>query len=133
MKKVYLSIKYHPNSSNRKVIEELSDALQSAGLKSTIIQRDYEHWGKIKFSPEELMNLTFEVIDNVDLVIVELSEKGVGIGIEAGYAHAKNIPIVVIAKEGSDISDTLRGIAKRIIFYTDTQELVANLKDLSIY
>ena len=79
------------------------------------------------------MNLTFEVIDNVDLVIVELSEKGVGIGIEAGYAHAKNIPIVVIAKEGSDISDTLRGIAKRIIFYTDTQELVANLKDLSIY
>ncbi len=128
--KAYISIKYLPDSSNKNLIEELSGALYSGGFKSVIMQRDYEDWGKIKFSPEELMNLTFEIIDDVDLVVVELSEKGVGIGIETGYAYAKNIPIVVIAKEGSDISDTLRGIAKKVIFYKTPEDLVADFKNL---
>jgi nucleoside 2-deoxyribosyltransferase len=70
------------------------------------------------------MKLTFELINKSDFLIIEFSDKGVGLGIEAGYAYAKGIPIIVIAKKGSDISNTLKGIAKKIIFYEDPEELV---------
>lgn len=123
MKKAYLAIKFYENLENKKLIEEISDNLTKAEFQTFVMARDAEQWGEIHFSPNELMKLTFESIDKSDVLIIELSEKGVGLGIEAGYAHAKNIPIIVIAKEGSDISSTLKGISKEIIFYNDPKEL----------
>ena len=128
MKNAYLAIKFYEDNKNKKLIEDISDSLLKAGIKTTVMARDYENWGKIQFMPEELMKLTFKLIDNSELLIVEFSEKGVGIGIEAGYAFAKNIPIIVIAKEGSNISNTLRELAKKIIFYNDPKELTSKLK-----
>ena len=55
--------------------------------------------------------------------MVDLTEKGVGLGIEAGYAYAKQIPIVVIARKGSDISATLQGIAKKLFLYDEFEDL----------
>ncbi len=69
------------------------------------------------------MKKTFDLIGECDLVIIELSEKGVGLGIETGYACAKGIPVVTVAKRGSDISETLRGISEEIIFYDDVRDL----------
>ena len=54
---------------------------------------------------------------------VDLTEKGVGLGIEAGYACAKGIPIVIVAQQGSDISATLQGISQQVIFYQQFNEL----------
>jgi nucleoside 2-deoxyribosyltransferase len=70
------------------------------------------------------MKLTFEKINNCDLVIIDLTEKGVGLGIEEGYAYAKEIPIITIAKSGSDISETLVGISKKIFLYNNIEDLV---------
>ena len=69
------------------------------------------------------MKLTFEKIDSCDLVIIDLTEKGVGLGIEAGYAYAKETPIITIAKSGSDISETLVGISKKIFFYKNIEDI----------
>ena len=69
------------------------------------------------------MQKSFEAIDACDLVIVDLTEKGVGIGIEAGYAYARHIPIVTIAQTGSDISETLRGISDEVWFYQTYSDL----------
>ncbi len=52
-----------------------------------------------------------------------MTEKGVGLGIEAGYAYAKGIPIITIAERGSDISETLKGISKEIFFYDNIEDL----------
>jgi len=70
-----------------------------------------------------LMQKSFHEIDKSDVIIVELSEKGVGLGIEAGYAYAKGIPIITIARSGSDISQTLRGISQDIFFYESYTQL----------
>jgi nucleoside 2-deoxyribosyltransferase len=123
MTKAYLAIKFHEDSKNRKLIEEISDGLTKAGFETTIMARDYEKWGEVRFSPEELMKLTFELIDKSDVLIIEFSEKGVGLGIEAGYAYARKKPIIVIAKEGSDVSTTLKGVSKKVIFYNNPKEL----------
>ena len=128
MKKIYLAINFHPDDSNKKLIEDISDALKRIDIEAYCMVRDYEKWGEIKLSPEECMQKAFEVIDSSDAVIVELSEKGVGIGIEAGYAFAQNKPIIVIAKTGSDISSTLVGIAENVIFYDSVEELSEKVK-----
>ena len=129
MKNAYLVIKFHENNKNKALIENISKSLLDAGIQTTVMARDFEKWGKVHFSPEELMKLTFELINKNEILIVEFSEKGVGLGIEAGYAFAKNKPIIVIAKEGSDISNTISGIAKEIIFYNNPEELVIKFKN----
>jgi len=130
--KAYLAIKFHENCKNRELIEQISESLQNAGFNSVVMIRDYEKWGKVKFTPEELMKLTFKLIDESELLIVEFSEKGVGLGIEAGYAYAKNKPIIVVAKKDSDISTTLRGISKEVFFYDKPEELTEKFNDLKL-
>ena len=121
--KAYLAIKFKEDNSNREIIESISNVLGGLGIEVISMARDYEKWGELVFTPSELMEKTFKEIDLSDLLIIEFSEKGVGLGIEAGYAYAKQKPIIVIAKEGSDISSTLKGIAKDVIFYINAEDL----------
>ena len=114
--RAYISIKYREDNSNKNCIEKISFALEQNGFETVCITRDIEKWGQIELSPEELMQRTFAEIDSSDLIVVDLTEKGVGLGIEAGYAYAKGIPVVVIAKTGSDISATLQGISQKLFF-----------------
>jgi nucleoside 2-deoxyribosyltransferase len=77
----------------------------------------------------ELMARTFAEIQACDLVIVDLTEKGVGVGIEAGYARAKNISVIVIAQTGADISETLRGIARAVFCYAGAEDLMRFMRE----
>jgi len=94
----YLAIKFHPNGKNRHTIEAITDSLKKINISCTNFFKDREKRGTIHFEPKELMKLAFEDTKNADLLIIEFSEKGVGLGIEAGFATANNIPILVIAK-----------------------------------
>ena len=129
--KTYLGIKYHPDNRNRAVIEGLSEVLAGCGFTSACVARDLERWGTEHFSPHDLMQETFKLVDGCDLVVIELSEKGVGLGIEAGYAYAKGIPVLTVAKRGSDISATLRGISREVVFYEDFEDLALHLSPLT--
>jgi 2'-deoxynucleoside 5'-phosphate N-hydrolase len=121
--KLFLSIKFHEDSSNAELIKNIIANAKSSGNELISIFTDYENNGEKNFTPSELMKITFEAINSCDAMVIEFSEKGVGLGIEAGYAHAKNIPIFVIAKTDSDISDTLKGISKEIFFYESLNDL----------
>lgn len=131
--KAYIAIKFHPDHSNRHVIHDISSALTAAGYKTMSMQRDVEKFGtEANLPASELMKLTFEMIDACQLVVVELTEKGVGLGIEAGYAYAKGVKIVTIAKKGSDVSTTLRGVSDRVVLF-DEGELEGLFKDLVLH
>lgn len=123
MPKAYIGIKFHPNASNKPTIEALTTALTTAGFTTTCIHRDVELFGEVQLSPAALMDKTFEVIRSCDLVVIELSEKGVGLGIEAGYAFARDIPVVAVARKGADISNTLRGVSREVFEYESWEEL----------
>ena len=112
--RAYIAIKYHENQRNRPRIERLAAALEAAGFTSVCIVRDVEAWGKVSFGAEVLMQRTFAEIDHSDLAIIDFAEKGVGVGIEAGYAYARGLPIIVIAPDEMEISTTLAGIAARV-------------------
>lgn len=125
--KIYLAIKFHADLSNKQFIEELCDVLHKAGHTTVVAVRDFEQWGALKFSNSQIMKQDFEAIDGVDMLLIEFSEKGVGLGVAAGYAKARNKPIVVIAKTGSDISDTIDGTADKIVFYDSVSEIADRL------
>lgn len=123
MKKAYLAIKYYPDHQNRLDIERISKALAQNGVETICVARDLEKWGQVKFTPNELMHRSFTALEASDVVVVDLTVKGVGLGIEAGYAWARSIPIITIARYGSDISETLQGISHKIFWYDDFEEL----------
>ncbi len=129
-KKAYIAIKYHPDNSNRERIEAISAALERCGWQTMCIVRDVEKWGQVEFSPQELMQRTFDEIDASHIIVIDLTEKGVGVGIEAGYARARGLPIITIAQTGSDISTTLRGISRRVLFYDEVCALRLTKDDL---
>ncbi|MEK6960782.1 MAG: nucleoside 2-deoxyribosyltransferase [Nanoarchaeota archaeon] len=130
--KAYLAIKYHEDLKNRELIDHISRSLREAGFKDTVSIRDHERWGATRLTPQKLMETAFRDIAESDTLIVEFSEKGVGLGIEIGYAYAKGIPIIVIAKRGSEISSTLQGIARETFFYDRPEELTEKLKKLKL-
>lgn len=121
--KAYIGIKYHEDYKNKAIVDKVSSILENNGYETICIVRDTNIEQQNKYNPCDLMKLTFEKIDNCDLVIIDLTEKGIGLGIEAGYAYAKDIPIITIAKSGSDISETLVGISKKIFLYNNIDDL----------
>ncbi|WP_353094334.1 hypothetical protein [Tissierella praeacuta] len=125
--KAYIGIKYYDDYRNKEIIYNITLALEKAGYKTSCIVRDIQdNDGQNGYSPNELMKLTFNEIDECDLVIIDLSEKGVGLGIEVGYAFARGIPVITIAKRGSNISETLEGISEKVFIYDD----IEGIKDL---
>ena len=58
-----------------------------------------------------------------DLVIIDVSEKGIGLGIELGYARAKKIPVIATLHETIEVSTTVKGTADRIITYKDVTDI----------
>ncbi|MBE2225099.1 MAG: nucleoside 2-deoxyribosyltransferase [Anaerolineae bacterium] len=129
MKQAYLGIKFYADQRNRPLIEMITAVLTQAGWTTQVIVRDVEQWGAVQLTPQALMARTFAVIEASDMAVIDLTEKGVGLGIEAGYAFAKGIPVMTIARAGSDISTTLRGISKAVCLYRNEADLVACFRE----
>ena len=132
MKKAFMSLKFDAGEDDKKKIDDLTNALLLAGIENVVMARDVEKYGKAVL-PEgtKLMpNYAFPTMKKCDMLIVEFSEKGVDLGIGAGYAYAIGLPIYVIAKTGSDISLTMKNLAKEIIFFDNINELTEKFKEL---
>jgi 2'-deoxynucleoside 5'-phosphate N-hydrolase len=125
--KIFFGKKFKGDFSDRVFIENFASLLTKKDIEMTSIVRDYERWGEATITPSGLMEETFRSIEEADTVLIEFSEKGVGLGMEMGYAYAKGKPVIVIAKEGSDISTTVQGIAEKIVFYTEIDEIPEKL------
>ena len=127
-KRAYIGIKYYEDNRNQLEIAQLSRKLEQAGYTTVCITRDDEKWGDVHLSPQELMQRTFAEIDQSDLIVMEMSEKGVGLGIEAGYAYAKGKYLLIVLQQERELSSTMAGIASKIIHYNTLEQL-----DLSAY
>ena len=77
--KAYIAIKYYQDNKNKVCIENISSALEHNGFETVCITRDIEKWGQVELSCEELMERTFQEIDNSDVIVIDLMEKGVGV------------------------------------------------------
>ena len=75
---------------------------------------------------KEMMQQAMRSIDESDLLIAEVSDKAIGVGIEVGYAKAKGKTVIYIRNENAEHSTTVSGISDFHIVYKD----VTGLKEL---
>lgn len=123
LKTIYYGVKYYGDGRNRVVTEGRLEKLEKLGFKTRFALRDLEGWGRVELGPADLMRKVLELIDQSDFVLLDLSEKGVGLGIEAGYAHARGKPVITLIAEELEVSTTLRGISRQIYSYSSEDDL----------
>ncbi|MBR9704697.1 hypothetical protein GOV12_04750 [Candidatus Pacearchaeota archaeon] len=115
--KIYIS---HSKNSNFK--DELYSPLRKSKLNE-------EH---VLIFPHQKSDTPYNSKENTktfDLVIAEVSNPSLGVGIELGWADSKNIPIIAVFKKGSIISDSIKVITTLIIEYSDSKDLISKLKE----
>jgi 2'-deoxynucleoside 5'-phosphate N-hydrolase len=72
----------------------------------------------------------FAAIDASDLILAEVSEKAIGVGIEIGYAVAKKKPVIYLRNANAAHSSTASGAAQYSIVYPNTEDLATGLRAL---
>lgn len=128
----FFALKFHKGEKDRVKVQAIEKALNKAGVTITVIARDVEKWGQAEIPKGKTLmtDYAFPAIQQCDCNIIEFSEKGVGLGVNAGYCYAIGKPIFVIAKTGSDISTTISNLAAKVIFYDKPEDLVGAFKQI---
>lgn len=120
MSRIFISASYSQRESFRAIHDPLKEYLEHT-LGFEVYTFVYDHTAKLPAN--ELMRDAFVEIDKSDLVVADLSNKSVGVGIECGYAYAKGIPIIYICHHKDPIKETMEGISSAIIEYRTAEEL----------
>jgi nucleoside 2-deoxyribosyltransferase len=127
MKRVFITASFQ-NGKNRTEIEKLCALVKQAGFNDFCFIRDVEHYQKIFDNPKELMLRARKEISNCDILLIDITGKPTGRAYEAGIAYALGKEIVVIAKKGTNIKDTSKGIATKVIEYNQIEDIVSQLR-----
>ena len=122
----FFALKFHDGDEDRAKVEAIEAALNKAGVEITLMARDVEKWGEAEIPAGKTLmrDYAFPAMQQCDCNIIEFSEKGVGLGMNAGYCYAIGKPVYVIAKTGSDISTTMANVASEVIFYDKPEDLI---------
>ena len=131
MKKAYFAISY----ANRKLFENevkgLLNLFKKYNIELLVFVDEYIFR---KDQEKEMMKAAFEEIDSSDFLIAELTTKSIGVGIEIGYAFAKDKPIFYLRNKNSEYSTTASGCSSTIITYENELNLVEIMeKQLKIF
>jgi 2'-deoxynucleoside 5'-phosphate N-hydrolase len=125
--KAYISISY----SKRSLLDKELNAIKTALTKKDIDPFVFVDHYRFDLTQERLMmKRAMEDIDACDLLIAETSDKGIGIGIEVGYAKAKGKPVIYVRNQSADHSTTVSGISDYQILYADAADLQRQLTEV---
>jgi len=129
MNKVYLAVSY----SKRKQFDKEIDILKKLFDKNNIELLVFVDKYNFKSNQEkEMMKTAFDEIDSCDFLIAELTTKSIGVGIEIGYAFAKEKPVLYLRKKGSEYSTTASGCSTYTIDYEDEFDLYNKIEITAI-
>lgn len=122
--KAYIAV----SSSKRELLEKelntITETLKRFNTTAFVFVDNY------KFTPaqeRQMMQQAMQEIDRSDILIAETSNKAIGIGIELGYAKAKNKPVIYLRQKDSEHSTTASGISDFQIIYADADDLKRQL------
>ena len=128
----FLSYKFTNADKNklRGLLELVTGVLEQKGLTSFSFFRDIQKWGSIETNRNKIIPLALNELQKSDalLVIIDADAKSTGMGIEVGYAAAKDKPIYVLKRQGIK-DDYIESIAQSIEEYADENEIQLKLKN----
>jgi len=123
----YISVSFNNRKSLHEELTAIAVVLNENGIAPFIFVDNY----KFDATQEnEMMQQAMIDIDRCDLLIAETTEKGIGIGVEVGYAKAKGKPVIYIRRKTSEHSTTVSGISDYQIFYGDVYGLKQQLSEI---
>ncbi|QNA46405.1 nucleoside 2-deoxyribosyltransferase [Lacibacter sediminis] len=122
--KAYISISYQRRRSLNTAITAIMSVLEEHQIESFVF---VDHYKFEESQEEEMMRSALAELEQCDLLIAETSHKGIGIGIEAGYAKAKNKPVVYLRHKEAEHSTTLSGASDHRVIYKNTDDLQKQL------
>ncbi|GHN01218.1 hypothetical protein WSM22_27070 [Cytophagales bacterium WSM2-2] len=125
--KAYISVSFSKRKRLDKEILAIRECLSSLGINSLIFVDNYRFAAN---EEKEMMKQAMEDIDKCDFLIAEVSDKGIGIGIEAGYAKAKGKPVIYLRHVDAEHSTTVSGISDFSIIYSDSGDLKTRLLEV---
>lgn len=128
MKRMFVTVTFK-GEDNKKDIEYVCSLVKKAGFEDFCFVRDVEHYQKTFDDPKELMKQALIEIEKSDYLLIDLSDKPTGRAYEAGIAFALGKKVIVILKSGTQIKDTTRGIATKIIEYDTLEDIVKPLSE----
>lgn len=120
----YIAVSYNKRKELQPVLDTIREALITQSITPLLFAELYI------FNPSEereMMRQAFAAIDSCDFLIAEVSDKAIGVGIETGYAKAKNKKIIYLRHKQAEHSTTLSGTADRAVIYTGTEDLKKQL------
>jgi nucleoside 2-deoxyribosyltransferase len=123
-RQVFLSVGFQ---QRQKLQQEFSVIL---GVLDAFNLHAIDFVAQFSFSPDEeqaMMQTALAHIEASSLLIAEVSQKAIGVGIEIGYAVGKGIPVVYLRKQGSAYSTTVGGVAHAMVVYEDAEDLRVKL------
>jgi len=127
MKTAYFGISRSNRVNFDKEIHHLKNCLARNSIDLLVFVDKYD----FKLGQEkEMMATAFEEIDNSNFLIVELTKKAIGVGIEVGYAFAKRKPIIYIKRKDANHSTTVGGCSNFIIEYENEFHLSEEIERL---
>ncbi len=125
--KLYVTATFK-GEGNKDEIEKLCSLVKGAGFEDFCFIRDIENYQKTFTDPKELMRRASEEITLCDALLLDVTNKSTGRTIEAGIAFARGKKVVLIAKTGTEINDTLKGIADLIVEYNELTDIIQPLE-----
>lgn len=125
--RAFLSIKFWGDDRNRQDVAGVIAAIEKAGLEVYCFRRDAEKWGEVKFEPKEMMDTTLEQIDKSDFLIADVGDWPIGVGVEAGYAYGKSIPIICICSVDKQLANTVASLTNHVVRYRGSNDLSKQL------
>lgn len=124
MKTAYVAIAASSRKRLSPAIDAMKQVLQHYNIEAIIFIDRYS------FTSEQdaaMMTLALKTIEHADLLIAEVSDQAIGVGVEVGYAAAKDKPILYLRHADSPYTAIVGGVATHTIAYTTEMELRTKL------
>lgn len=122
----YISVSFSKRSEVEPALQVIRQTLQQHSILPFIFV-DERYF--LLDEEKKMMKQCMEDIDKCDLLIAEVSDKAIGVGIEVGYAKAKGKPVVYLRKATAEHSTTTSGISDYSIVYDDESNLQIELNN----
>lgn len=71
-------------------------------------------------------------LKDMDYMVAECSFPATGLGMELAWANMYTVPIIAVHKQGSSVSDSVKGIANFLIEYSAPGELAEKVIEIVI-
>ena len=125
--KAFISANFNKRKLLNIELGTIISTLQNFNIEPFVFIDKYKFYND---QEHQMMKQAMKEIDSCDLLIAETSEKGIGIGVEVGYAKARDKPIIYVRKKEAEHSTTVSGISDFQIIYSNIDDLKLQLSDI---